>query len=144
MDYLEAEWRGGREVIRHGGLAPVHAEGPTGKIGPPGRLMPGSPSQAASTEAIAKGCAYMTTRTGIVLLLIGLPAVAAAEGIDMAQCTEVASRFSSNPQGLRIGELDVLKTCINVQVMAMAEEASQRSRTPSQRSLATAQPPDGL
>lgn len=86
----------------------------------------------------------MTTRTGIVLLLIGLPAMATADGIDMAQCTEVASRFSSHPQGLKIGELDVLKTCINVQVMAMAEEASQRSRTASQPGLATAQPPSGL
>lgn len=88
----------------------------------------------------------MTSRTGMVVLLMGLPAMAGADaGVDMAQCAEVASRFGSNPQGLKIGELDLLKTCINVQVMAMATDAEQHLRSqPPRRSLATVQPLDEL
>ena len=66
----------------------------------------------------------MNLRTGIVLLLAGLPMVAAADSdADMAQCTQVAQKFSGDPRGMTISDLDALKTCINVQQAAMRGSA---------------------
>lgn len=68
----------------------------------------------------------MNIRTGIVLLLAGLPVVAAADSdAEMAQCTQVAQKFSSNPRGMALSELDTLKTCINTQQTAMRGSAEQ-------------------
>lgn len=68
----------------------------------------------------------MNIRTGIVLLLAGLPMVAAADSdAEMAQCTRVAQKFTSDPRGMAISDLDALKTCINLQQTAMRGSADQ-------------------
>lgn len=68
----------------------------------------------------------MKLRTGIVLLLAGLPMVATADSdAEMAQCTRVAQTFSSDPRGMSLSDLDALKTCINVQQSAMRGSTDQ-------------------
>lgn len=68
----------------------------------------------------------MNLRTGIVLLLAGLPMVAAADSdAEMAKCTQVAQKFSSNPRGMALSDLDALKTCINVQQSALRGSLEQ-------------------
>lgn len=55
------------------------------------------------------------------VVLVGLPLVASADdSAAMAQCAEVAQRFSSEPRSLGISELDRLKTCIMIQRDAVA------------------------
>jgi len=68
----------------------------------------------------------MRLRTGIVLLLAGLPMVAAADSdAEMAQCTRVAQQFSSDPRGMSLSDLDALKTCINLQQTALRGSSDQ-------------------
>lgn len=55
-----------------------------------------------------------------LLLLIGAPAFAVADAADLAaadvaRCTDVATRFHDNPRALSIGDLDVMRGCINRQ-----------------------------
>lgn len=81
-----------------------------------------------------------------LLLLLGLPAFAAADtvdtsGSDLAACTDVATRFHDNPRALSIGDLDVMRGCINRQQDLL--RAAQR--TPStERRLARASLRDDL
>lgn len=73
----------------------------------------------------------MTTRTGIALLLIGLPMLAVASNQpDAPECTRLALKFSASPRSLAISELDLLKTCINDQRLAM--EDAERDRQEAQ------------
>jgi hypothetical protein len=68
----------------------------------------------------------MKIRTGIVVLLASLPVVAFAEtDAEMAQCTEMAQKFSSDPRAMAISELDTLKTCINGQQTALRSSLDQ-------------------
>lgn len=55
-----------------------------------------------------------------IVVLAALPVVAGAnQGVSVAQCAEVAQRFSSDPRGLGISDLDQLKTCSNSQKEAL-------------------------
>lgn len=89
----------------------------------------------------------MTYSKGIaLLLLLGLPAFAAADttdtsGSDLAMCTEVATRFHDNPRGLTIGDLDVMRGCINRQQDLLRTAQRQPS---TERRLARASLQDDL
>ena len=62
------------------------------------------------------------------VVLAGLPLVASADdNASVAQCAQVAERFSSDARSMAINELDQLRTCITLQVEAMGRE------TPLQR-----------
>lgn len=68
----------------------------------------------------------MRIRTGIVVLLTSLPMVALADSdAEMALCTEMAQKFSSNPRTMAISELDTLKTCISGQQTALRGSLDQ-------------------
>lgn len=71
----------------------------------------------------------MRIRTGIVVLLTSLtslPMVAHADSdAEMAQCTLMAQKFSSEPRAMAISELDVLKTCISGQQTALRGSIDQ-------------------
>jgi hypothetical protein len=68
----------------------------------------------------------MANRTGIVLLLLGLPLAAGATADSTAQCAELANKFTSAPRTLSISELDELKTCISEQRLAMEQAQLER------------------
>jgi hypothetical protein len=78
-----------------------------------------------------------------LLLLLGAPALAAADPSDndLARCTDVATRFHDNPRALTIGDLDVMRGCINRQQDLL--RAAQRSDS-SERRLARASLRDDL
>lgn len=68
----------------------------------------------------------MRIRTGIVALLASLPMVALADSdAEMAQCAQMAQKFSSSPRAMAISELDVLKTCISGQQTALRSSLDQ-------------------
>lgn len=68
----------------------------------------------------------MRIRTGIVALLASLPMVALADSdAEMAQCAQMAQKFSSSPRSMAISELDVLKTCISGQQTALRSSLDQ-------------------
>lgn len=68
----------------------------------------------------------MKIRTGIVILLSSLPMLALADSdAEIAQCTQMAQKFSGNPRAMAISELDILKTCINGQQTALRGSLDQ-------------------
>lgn len=68
------------------------------------------------------------SRPLLALLLLGLPAVAAADAdTEIAQCTEVSTRFHGNPHSLSIGDLDVLRSCVNRQQEVLRADLRQSS-----------------
>lgn len=76
----------------------------------------------------------MTFSKGIaLLLLLGAPALAAADTADhdLARCSDVATRFQNQPRALSIGDLDVLRSCINRQQDLL--RAAQRSDSGERR-----------
>lgn len=79
-----------------------------------------------------------------LLLLLGAPALAAADpsdSSDLSRCTDVATRFHDNPRALSIGDLDVMRGCINRQQDLL--RAAQRTES-GERRLARASLRDDL
>jgi hypothetical protein len=61
------------------------------------------------------------------VVLAVLPVLAGADqSVSVAQCAEVAQRFSSDPRGLGISDLDQLKTCITTQKEALISANPQQ------------------
>ena len=79
-----------------------------------------------------------------LLLLLGAPAFAAADPAsdDLSRCTDVATRFHDNPRALTIGDLDVMRGCINRQQDLL--RAAQRTTSSGERRLARASLRDDL
>jgi hypothetical protein len=70
----------------------------------------------------------MATRSRFVLLLLGLPALAAAfSGPDSTECARLGGKFGSTPRSMELHELDALKTCLVEQVQEL-EFARQEQR----------------
>lgn len=85
----------------------------------------------------------MTRTPALLLLLLGLPAlaVAASDNADeAARCAQLSAGFGSSPRSLSIGELDALKTCINTQEAAMREEQRQLQTQTASQGLESALP----
>lgn len=68
----------------------------------------------------------MLLRSGMVLLLAGLPLAAMADAdADMALCTQMAQKFSTDAHGMSLADLDALKTCISTQQTALRGTVEQ-------------------
>lgn len=87
----------------------------------------------------------MKSWIAVSVVLAGLPLGAWADSdATMAQCVQVAQKFSSSPRSMEIAELDQLKTCINQQQAAMPEAAQRRALPVMERKLARASLRDDL
>lgn len=82
----------------------------------------------------------MKTCTGVLVLLLGLPAGAVADtDAEIAQCASAAQQFATAPRAMSIGELDILKSCINSQRALLVSDAQrQRIELERERKLARA------
>lgn len=73
-----------------------------------------------------------------------IPAILMAVSASMAHanplCQELATRYAEAPKSLKIGELDELKTCINVVQRELISSLGDASTPPGQVTIARPRP----
>lgn len=75
----------------------------------------------------------------IVLMSAALVA-GTASAASTEECQDLATRYSQAPKSLKIGELDELKTCINVVQRELISSLGDASTPPGQVSIARPRP----
>lgn len=76
----------------------------------------------------------------IIIMSAALTAGTASVAMADQQCQDLATRYAQAPKSLKIGELDELKTCINVVQRELISALGDASTPPGQVTIARPRP----